>query len=523
MMSTASMESLLAALQPLLRQYLPERLDTLARLSTTLHDQRVRLLVFGAYNAGKSTLVNALLGHAVAPVGDEPTTCRTNEYDWGTRILLDAPGVNAPGDHEAVAADTLRAAQRILFVVREGDQDCADVYDRLFELLSAQRRVILLVNHQYTKIEDAEALRQRLLDLLLRQATQRGVPDTHLDALPVLLLNAQLALRGRLESEACFVRESGFEDVSMRLEHWLHACEQERSSLEQLQADVTRELLQPLLVALDTDDASQAALAREAADLGQLQQRLRGVAARTHARLANMYTLLQPKIGAVLDQSQGHVEVLKAGLVDLSASVAEDLASWLEEELAPLFADADSLLEHCRATRATAEPSEGEQEAWSTRFVEAVGKLAITSIRGIRKDHLLDLLKAGRAAKIGILKGRWERTLEKWAGKAMPWIQAGIATLEIGLAEYEQHQQNAERRRTALQRQQWIDEIASGFIERLQSAAKQALAEVETQLLGPLRQAYEVQRRAVDEQQQTALQVREWLAMLAFSQDAPSH
>ncbi|NVZ08241.1 dynamin family protein [Allochromatium humboldtianum] len=521
MMTASALEFVLDALRPLLQASLPQRLDTLDTLRQALHDRRSRLLVFGAYNAGKSTLVNALLGREEAPVGDIPTTLRTAEYDWGRRILLDTPGVNAPVEHESVAAETLRTAQRILFVVREGNQDCADVYDRLFELLGERRPVILLINHQYAKIEEAEALRARLLDVLLTQAARREVPDAHIAALPVLLLNARLALRGRLESSAVFVRESGLEDVGTRLEQWLEACEREHPPVAQIQADIKRELLQPLLASLKANGAPQEALTRSAEDLAQLEQRLRWLTERTQNRLATMIYPLQPQIGAALDQSQGQVDVLQARLAELAAGVAEDMAGWLEAELVPLYAEANRLVDRLRTTRVTADPASHAEYDLTKDILESVGKLTLTGVRAIRKEHLLELLKAGRAAKIPWLKGRWETTLEKWAGKAMPWIQAGVAVLEIGLAQYGQHQHNTERQRAALQRQQWIEEIASALIAAIQDAAMQALAEVETQIVLPLRQQHEAQVQAADGHQQTILQVKTWLAMCAPSMPEP--
>lgn len=523
MMTDTRMDSVLDALEPLLRQHLPHRLETLGSLRQALLDQRSRLLVFGAYNAGKSTLVNALLGREEALVGDIPTTDRTAEYAWGTRVLLDTPGVNAPHAHEAVAEETLRAAQRILFVVREGNQDCADVYDRLFKLLVAKRPAVLLINHQYTNIEEAEALRTRMLDILLMQANRYGVTDTQIAALPVLLLNARLALRGRLESKASFRSESGFEDVSARLEQWLSDCERERPRAAQIQADLVRELLQPLLDHLHANDAPEDTVARAAGELAQLEQRLGWLTARMKSRLATMVYPLQPRIGEALDRSQGQTEVLQARLAELSAGVAEEMAAWLDGELAPLYADADRWLDHLRATRVAADPTGRTESDVAKAVLESVGTLTLTGVRALRQEHLLELLKAGRAAKIPWLKGRWETTLNKWAGKAMPWIQAGVAVVEIVKAEYSQHQDNEKRRRAALQRQQWIEEIASALIAGIQDVAIQTLTTVDAQLIGPLREQHAVQTQAADAHQRTILQVRMWLGWFEPSGTSAVH
>ena len=55
------------------------------------------IMVYGVYNAGKSTLINALIGQNIAPAGDIPLTDRVDEYRWGQYAILDTPGVDQGG------------------------------------------------------------------------------------------------------------------------------------------------------------------------------------------------------------------------------------------------------------------------------------------------------------------------------------------------------------------------------------------------------------------------------------------
>lgn len=43
-------------------------------------ERTAQVMLYGAYNAGKSTLVNALLGQEKAPVRDIPTTFQVDRY-----------------------------------------------------------------------------------------------------------------------------------------------------------------------------------------------------------------------------------------------------------------------------------------------------------------------------------------------------------------------------------------------------------------------------------------------------------
>ena len=61
------------------RQHCLERLDT----------NLPRIMLYGVYNAGKSTLLNALLGREEASVADKPETYKLTAYSWNGYELLD--------------------------------------------------------------------------------------------------------------------------------------------------------------------------------------------------------------------------------------------------------------------------------------------------------------------------------------------------------------------------------------------------------------------------------------------------
>ena len=54
------------------------------------------LMFYGVYNAGKSTLLNAIMGQAVASVADIPETHQVTGYKWNGYELFDTPGINGP-------------------------------------------------------------------------------------------------------------------------------------------------------------------------------------------------------------------------------------------------------------------------------------------------------------------------------------------------------------------------------------------------------------------------------------------
>lgn len=97
-----------------------------------LQEQKPKVLVYGIYNAGKSTLVNVLCGKEVAEVGDRPTTAKTQPYDAGKYILMDTPGIDAPIKHEMEADENMNNCHVILFVVSsKGGFESRKNYERM--------------------------------------------------------------------------------------------------------------------------------------------------------------------------------------------------------------------------------------------------------------------------------------------------------------------------------------------------------------------------------------------------------
>ncbi len=69
----------------------------------------------GIYNAGKSTLLNALTGTEQFPTGDIPTTKQTAQWTQEGVVYVDTPGLNAQSADDAVTEKALKEADIILF------------------------------------------------------------------------------------------------------------------------------------------------------------------------------------------------------------------------------------------------------------------------------------------------------------------------------------------------------------------------------------------------------------------------
>ena len=171
-----------------------------------------RIMVFGTYNAGKSTLINALVGEEVARVADHPETDRVTSYPWRGFLLDDTPGIDAPIEHEQVTRKHLDASDAALFVLAtDGTLEEQRSYDEIVELVRAGKPTRVILNNKSGLAPgsaDFLTLRDRLADNLRRAAAASGIADIETRA-PIRLVNAASGLRGRREGKSVLLANSG--------------------------------------------------------------------------------------------------------------------------------------------------------------------------------------------------------------------------------------------------------------------------------------------------------------------------
>jgi small GTP-binding protein len=162
------------------------------RLHTAMNAP-LSLAIVGEFNAGKSTIVNALVGDEVFPTGVLPTTAHTGIVRWGPRKAArviyvddereeqslaearttmktnadrvarvefthphpalrlvhywDTPGFNALEDrHETTAADALQRAEAILWVMDANQVLSQTEFERIEQLPSSAERLVVVIN-----------------------------------------------------------------------------------------------------------------------------------------------------------------------------------------------------------------------------------------------------------------------------------------------------------------------------------------------------------------------------------------
>ncbi len=215
------------------RRGLDELVETIWRRLPVYQDEAeaevepLRLAIVGRPNAGKSSLLNALLGEERVIVADEPGTTRDAidvEFDFGGRrfVLVDTAGIRKRPE----TAVEWFAIQRARRVIRDADVvvlvvDPFEVGDRELKLaneaLEAGRPVLLAVTKwDRVKKDDRRRMRRELKERL-----------AHLAHLPMAFVSAKtgenltriLGLSVELYEEARQRVETG--ELNRRVQLWL--------------------------------------------------------------------------------------------------------------------------------------------------------------------------------------------------------------------------------------------------------------------------------------------------------------
>ncbi|WP_291380636.1 MULTISPECIES: GTPase [Achromobacter] len=476
-------EALLLQAQPIARKYLSDSEQITNGLLGKVAEHKIHVMLFGAYNAGKSTLINALLGSELAKVGDVPTTDHVDPYDWDGHVLLDTPGVNAPIEHEEVSLAQLQRVDLVLFLLRQEDQDADDVMRRIFDLLEQQRPLFLLVNYQDDAPEAINNIRASLNSTLLAYAKKRGIASNDLARVPVVFINADVAMRARLAGKLALQAYSGYDDFTVRFANWLYQFDQDEKRLESTLGIIERTLLEPVNQSIDAqtadlDDAKQVAL-----QLEHLRREFRILRNNTDAGVRAELDLRRTEIAAVFDDARDEQAII-SGVTKIADAVADKVQQRLQRDIRESL---DRALKESLRVAGIAAPEVGKDKGDSSAFQERIKQSLIDGVkRTANEKNLRLMMEYGRKLKIPGLKGRWGKTLDKWAGKAGPWIQVAIGLLEIGVAHHEEQRNNAGAENAALQRNQWVNEVHAQIAAGLQANLDEVLTAIEVEVLQPL-------------------------------------
>ncbi|HIF6085116.1 TPA: GTPase [Vibrio parahaemolyticus] len=437
-------------------------------LKEKLDDNTLQVMLYGAYNAGKSTLINALIGQEKATVHDIPTTDTVDYYDWNGYRLLDTPGVNAPIDHEQTTIEQIKRTQVMLFVIREGDQDSKDLYQQLFKMIKLNKKIFIVLNHQLTNDSDKATAYQKIIQILCHKASEYGVSNESIQQIKVLPMNAKTALTGRLkDNHPQLLERSGYSEFIEVFNDWLKSTDNQDNQLSVIKSAVNELWYQPTVNQLSTKDTSEhnELLTHCREDKQMLVSRQRSLVVEARNMVSHELMLMKSDISSCIQSTQDQAQ-LDSQLQRLIDPIGDKLEAWINDSLG----EVNGLL--------NVEVSHRLQQSLSSNNSEYLDK----AIKGLGSmatpDNIKSVLLQGRKLKIPGLKGRWEKTLGKWAGKGAIAVQLLTALWDVYSEGKAQDQQNAQERQAAVSLYQAVDEICSVVKREYGNTSEQVITEI---------------------------------------------
>lgn len=182
-------------------------------------NRKPRIMVFGIYNAGKSSIINELLHDDRAKVADIPTTDKIDTFEWRGYQLSDTPGIAAPIEHQKVTIEALKDNDVVIFVMStSGSNEKLENYKRIKEIIEIGKKVIIVLNDKNGYLfsaSDIESEESQQLEQIKTQVIKNmeSVGIVGADKYALVVVNAKLAEQGRKENVSQFTEVSNFPEL----------------------------------------------------------------------------------------------------------------------------------------------------------------------------------------------------------------------------------------------------------------------------------------------------------------------
>lgn len=404
------------------------------------------VMVYGIYNAGKSTLINALLGEEVAPTGDIPLTSTVGAYCWNNHTILDTPGVDAPLEHEEVTKAQMMTADAIIFVVNpSGAAEEEKTLKKLIDLLEEKKKLFLVFNEKNPLgQEDFIRLKDQTRSRLQVLAADRGMSDV-LQDIPIMRVNAARALKGKLSAQQGLVNNSGYPELETALNDFIGSINQ--NDINQRLANTLQTFLSDFLAQLSNSSSSdmvrkydellkrlvkdQHHCRREVSD--QISRSSKQVYERSKSAIRQDPSQCQPIIEQIYQEASSQVVLtLEDELNYLVSSFRDEieiLEAVLDREQLHLNSKADipSFTEQNDASTAP------HDSVFSRIDGDMIGQ-GFKSLSGAAKpEHIISALKLTKEWFPSLMKGIGPKTMEKIGAKVVskyiPYVGTGITVL----------------------------------------------------------------------------------------------
>lgn len=523
---------------------------------TMFEDKRrkadAHIMVYGVYNAGKSTLINALLGKEVAEIDDVPKTDSVSAYRWGQYDILDTPGVDAPIEHQKITDEEMLKADAVIFVVNPvGAAEELSTLSKLLELVKARKQVFLVFNEkQSLTVEDFQKLKDQTQERLQRLAEKEGLSGVLKD-IPIVRVNAKSAFKGKTENKSALLEKSGFPEFEKRLTEFLQGI-----SLDEIYGRLKVQLVSFLSDGLNVLQArSQANMVKKYDDLlkniehnqNQVRRNVRQAISNERGSIASkVQNQLRRSVFEAQQSSQTGIEQHIEQVFQYSAEKVNDV---LQTELSALMLQLQLDIDDLQAQipqgsinvgKINIEGIDGSSQIIDDAKLSAqqasqispeVMAATIEQLTKLAKpEYIVESLKLVKQYLPELMKGIGLKTMEKWAQtliSKLPYIGPVVAGLfalkdifagDSQAAQMQQQidEQNRQRERAMQQITDTANDVASQFENTMREQTEKVINEIFANIM---QQVHALRQGFSDDERQNS----EWIEQLSQYHAAASH
>ena len=509
--------------------YNPNAVASIRELSRVKKAQAgATIMVYGVYNAGKSTLINALLGQELAAVADVPETARVQGYRWGDFEVLDTPGIDAPLEHEEITREQLIQSDIVIFVVNPlGVVEEEKTLNVLLELVLAGKKIFLVLNckNRFDPI-DLARIKNELRERIQQKAGNRQV----LGNIPIVEVNARSALKAKLENKQNLLNSSGFPRFESELSTFFASVQQ-----QEIVARVATELrsfIDETVIELDKQQ-DQASIKRLDAFYAEIAHReidiRQGLKSLIEAKAAYICKSTIIALNQDGEGAQGKIE-------QLISQANQQVCTELEDALKRLGLDASEMLGEVirdiqvqsQGNISRAMPGFEAESVHSDQMPSSPSGIDLTLLKfGARQagsmvnaEHVVSAMKIGKEWLPTLFKGIGPATMGKVAeqivGKVIPVISiaflVGSTLYSAFVGDPEQQRLNEQIKRETQERERreqairaFGEETAWEFSQALSTVVethiKSSFAEIKEKLYALRGSLDETQRRLSEDRE----------------------
>ncbi|WP_395490216.1 dynamin family protein [Cedecea davisae] len=458
------------------------------------------IMVYGVYNAGKSTLINALIGQQVAATGDIPLTNSINAYSWNNVTILDTPGVDAPKAHEKVTREQLLKADAVIFVANpSGAAEEEKTLQALVDILQAKKKLFLVLNEKdkadvdtFTRLKND--IRIRLQDL----AEAKGMQDV-LGDIPIMLVNAETALRAKQENKEKLLQLSGFPALEAGLTSFINSIDSQHI-YARLSGELSK-FLDHVLLTLERNTTSETVRSYDSL-LKKIIEQQQACRKNVFDEIKRQSKVMYQGCKSALHQDSGHAQPKIEALFIQASEQIEAVQKYEMGYLIQRFEDdVDSLeaaiLRQSKTSAPGALPQAPVDQSSDTNTdspeksdlnIETINQ-AIGSLSSLAKpEHVVSTLKLVKDWLPSVMKGIGPKTMEKWGaavvGKWIPYVGPAITVIsslwDIFAEDGESkkaREQSEQHRREWERFQQEVEDFASTTAAQFEANAGKLLSE----------------------------------------------